>query len=145
MQEFDVDLGEVDDSGGSVDIRDGTLTTRTIVQHVVGCLAEGDTGWLRLWTAAYEQEHARFLEMASAADSTADANGMLHTLRSMSTVCSSDGVGSDGVDSGPGSELRDLTDSAVAQYDQHTRQFVVVQPLSIGEPASGRLGRRAAL
>jgi hypothetical protein len=137
MQEFDVDLGEMDEGGGStIDIRDGILTTRMIVQQVVGCLAEGDEGWFRLWTAAFEQQHEQFLDSATSVHASSGAGIMMSALGSMSMICSSN----DGDDE-PESEVRGLADPVVAQYDRQRRQFVVAQQGAVAE----RTRRGAAL
>ena len=128
MQELDVDLGEMDEvDGSSIDIRDGTLTTRMIVKHVVGCLAEGDAGWLRLWTAAFEQQHEQFLDNASSVAGASGASSMLSALGSMSMTCSNNTDDAE-------STLQALADSVVAQYDRRRRQFVVAQQrTTVGE------------
>ena len=127
MQELDVDLGEMDEvDGSSIDIRDGTLTTRMIVQHVVGCLAEGDAGWLRLWTDAFEQQHEQLLGSPSSVPAASGGSVMLSALGSMSMVCNNNANEAE-------SKLQELADSVVAQYDRHRRQFVVAQQRAVAE------------
>ncbi|MDA8539116.1 hypothetical protein N9K47_00055 [bacterium] len=122
MQDLDLDLGEAENNNGSsFDIRDGILSTRIIAQYVVGCLSEGDDGWLHLWTDAFEQQYKQFQGMTGAAISAlAEATVMQHTVGSMHANCSSRG----GVN-GNEVELPDHAVSTVAQYDRHLRQFVV--------------------
>jgi hypothetical protein len=166
LQSYDVDLGDETEegtvNGGATDIREGTLTTRMILQQVVSGFAEGDDGWLRLWTTAYEQQHTSWMQhgpaVAGAAGAATAGGGGVGSNPSAAGVPGLSAAVEDvnvcplsavdgillssmacGIGSGDfGEEV--VPPVVVPQYDRHKRQFVAAATATSNVATAGAGG-----